>query len=228
MEHKKIVQTTTLLMISDKIKISPRAFFSTKRYRMMTVRPTFIVFAWMVFLLPQQSYGDVVFSISKVTPNPISKGSSAVFEVLARTNSGMQNFAFITLDLSLSRSDGVGGVFTTFSNYIKGPGWFLENNTKAIYDGVSGNGISSLSTSATAIGSITLSAADAIVLPGEYSMSISNINMDDGVSVIVTSAEGPLSYSITSVPEPSTVLLVSTISLGAVGARFRRWFSRSR
>ncbi len=192
----------------------------------MTVRLIFIVFAWMGILLPQQSYGDVVFSVSKVTPNPISKGSSAVFEVLARTNSGTQNFAFITFDLSLSRSDGVGGAFTTFANYIKGPGWFLENNTKAIYDGVSGNGISSLSTSATAIGSITLSAADAIVLPGDYSMSLSNIHMDDGGSVIVTSAEGPLSYSITSVPEPSTLILLSAVSMGAVAFRSRGRFSR--
>lgn len=196
--------------------------------RLTTVWPVFAFFyALTLFSFPQRALGDVVFSVSKVLPGPIYQGGSASFEVMARTNAGTQNFDFITFKVSLSRSDGVGGVFKSFSNYISGPGWAPENSTLAYYDGLSGNGITSLGTSPTALGSITVSAEDAIVLPGEYSISIFEIHMEGG-GLIATSPEGPTSYSIAVIPEPSTLVLISAISIGAAGVRFRRRFSRSR
>jgi len=172
---------------------------------------------------PKDAVAEVVFSVAKVTPGPINQGSSSVFEVVARTNSGTQNFSVVGFDIALSRSDGVGGVFTTYSNYIGGFGWVVDSTgTQGFYDGVSGNGITQFTTANTAIASITLSTSGAIVSPGDYSITLSKIHLDDGGAVIATSTEGPTSYTITAVPEPSAVFLVSVCAACGIGLRARR------
>jgi hypothetical protein len=181
------------------------------------------------FVVSCPAQADIVFSIAKVTPGPINKGTDAVFEVLGRTSVGTQSFSWIAFDVVLSRSDGVGGVFTTHTNNIGGFGWSVEEvGTKALFEGQSISGFNSLGTADRAIGTITLSTVDPSVLEGGYSVSLSIFSADDGNATVPTSFAGPLAYSITSVPEPSTVILLSAISLGVAGGRFRRWFSRSR
>ena len=194
----------------------------------MIVRFLLTLVVPLVFCIPQVACAEVVFSVSKVSPGPISLGDSAVFEVLAKTKSGTQNFSIVGFDVGLSRLDGAGGVFTSYANYIGGTGWFIDSTgTLGLYDGASGNGITQLTTSDTAIASITLSTSNPTVLLGDYSVSLSNIYMDDGALVITTSAAEPTTYTITSVPEPSAMLLVSACAIAAVGVRFRRRFSPS-
>lgn len=197
----------------------------------MKFSTTVLCFALVIFLAVAVR-GDVVFSVAKTTPGPIGKGDSATFEVAARTVSGVQSFSFVGFNVKLSRADGAGGVFSTFSNYIGGLGWVIEEGkTTALYDGASGNGIASFNPSNTVIGSITLVTDAVVVDEGEYTIELLKTDVVDttsGYQVIPSTAAGPLAYSITSVPEPSTVILLSAISLGVAGGRFRRWFSRSR
>ncbi|MCY3005352.1 MAG: PEP-CTERM sorting domain-containing protein [Planctomycetota bacterium] len=58
---------------------------------------------------------------------------------------------------------------------------------------------------------------------GSYSMRLSELAaIDNGFNSISSSASGPLSYSITAVPEPSSMLLA------AIGVGAAAWKSRKR
>ncbi|MBM3965861.1 MAG: hypothetical protein FJ308_12480 [Planctomycetes bacterium] len=194
----------------------------------MAVRTLQLLVLLVLFLVccsSQYVFGEVVFSVAKVTPAPINQGTSAIFEVVARTKSGTQNFSAVGFNIALSRSDGAGGVFTTTSNNIGGFGWYvdyLKSPTEGFFDGVSGNGISQFTTTNTAIAAITVSTSGAVVSPGDYTLGLSEIHLDDGSTVITSSIEGPTSYSITAVPEPSAVLLASSCAVVGFLLRTRR------
>ena len=195
-----------------------------------------------------QSQAAISFSVQKATPGTIDLGSSAVFNVFVRSDSGtIANLAGIDFfidaaDPGLTNNISAGGRFIagTSNFFPAGVGGFtaFKDSTAAanpitfsrqVFGANNGAGLTLTGTD-TLLATITLGTAATpafpgiparpAATPGTYSLSLSNLAaVDPGFNALqVVGPAAPLRYEIVAVPEPSTMLLVLG-GMCLVGAR---------
>jgi len=165
---------------------------------------------------------DVIFSIAKTTPGDILLGDSATFDVLARTNAGTQAFQVLTFDFLLDNTTGAGGELTTPTTNFLGGGWAIIDPYTALYDGLSTGSFNTLTTTDSILGRITVTAANPGALAGTYTMRLANVSVTPLSGSVNSSAAPPLSYTISAVPEPTSMALVGVVGVGALVGYRRR------
>lgn len=164
---------------------------------------------------------DVIFSIAKTTPGDVLLGSTATFDVFARTDAGTQAFQVLTFDFVLDNTTGAGGQLTNPTENFLGGGWAIIDPYTALYDGLSTGTFNTLTTTDALLGRITVTAANPAAVIGNYTMRLANVSVTPLSGSVNASAAPPLSYSISAVPEPSSMALVCVLGLGAAW-RYRR------
>lgn len=159
--------------------------------------------------LAQSAKADIVFSLSPAN-STINQGTSAIFDVLVRTNIAGGELV-----------DGLeANVIASAGNFTAASATFLLNNASVDLTTPSQaflsnflNGGFSLSNSDTLFARLTLSTT--AIAPGNY-----NLRFEPGslaansptAAGLPTQDGGPINFTITAVPEPSSLLL-----FGAVG-----------
>lgn len=184
--------------------------------------------AAMLVLAPIRANADIVVSVAPVNSGPIVEGTSAVFDIFARSTTGNQDFGFFAFDLIVSTpagaplTDARGGRFTNpATNLLGGFGWSFNNNNPAIalFDGQSSATIPSFGSNNTRIGSITLATPGATL--GNYLMDFRNVTALTSGFVTIPSSGLSTSFSITAVPEPSSMALLCVAGVAAWSYRRR-------
>lgn len=69
------------------------------------IRMVFVVA--ILALAPMRAHADILLSVAPVNPGPIVEGSTAVFEVFARSTTGDQPFSLFGFDLIVTTTAGV-------------------------------------------------------------------------------------------------------------------------
>jgi hypothetical protein len=200
----------------------PEDFFEmTSVFRMVFV-------AAMLVLAPMRANADIVVSVAPVNPGPIVEGTSAVFDIFARSTTANEQFGFFAFDLVVSTPAGValtdsrGGRFTNpATNLLGGFGWSFNNNNPAIalFDGQSSATIPGFGSNNTKIGTITLATPGATL--GNYLMDFRNVVALTSGFVTIASSGQSTSFTITAVPEPSSMALLCVAGVAAWGYRRR-------
>ena len=199
-------------------------------------------FVFLVALLasaPLRSHADILLSVAPVNSGPIVQGSTAVFEVFARSTTGNQPFSLFAFDLIVTTPAGValtdsrGGHFTSpATNLLGGFGWqFSQTNPAiALFDGQSSGSISSFGDTNTKIGTVTLATAARpaaggfpalpAATPGNYLMDFRNVTTLTSGFQGIPGSGSTTSFTITAVPEPSSMALLCVA--GAAAWVYRR------
>jgi len=180
---------------------------------------------------------DLVFSLAQSTPAggaALQQGNSSagVFDIFIRSTVANQTFLGCDFTLTLSRADGKGGLFASGINVLmpdsSNPDGFIKGTfdqgpvSQVTFSSIP-NSTLTLGTSDTLLARLTMTTVNADI--GSYSMSLSGLDaIDGGFNQIPTSfaGDGTLSYSITAVPEPGSMLLA------AIGAGGFVWRGRKR
>ncbi len=200
------------------------------------IRMVFVVA--VLALAPMRAHADILLSVAPVNAGPIVEGSTAVFEVFARSTTGDQPFGLFGFDLIVTTSAGVpltdsrGGHFTNpATNLLGGTGWFFQTNPAiASFDGQSSGSIPSFGDTNIRIGTVTLSTAARpagggfpalpAATPGNYLMDFRDVTtLTSGFQPIPGSGL-QTSFTITAVPEPSSMALLCVT--GAAAWIYRR------
>lgn len=177
---------------------------------------------------------DLVFSIVQSNPTnnaPLVQGESnaGVFDILIRSTVANQSFLGADFTLTLNRLDGKGGLFASGINVLMpdsgNPAGFIRGTFdngplgQVRYSTIA-NQVLTLGSSDTVLARVVMTTVGADV--GNYSMSLSELAaIDNGFNGISSTSSGSLPYSITAVPEPSSMLLAA-IGVGSVAWRSRR------
>lgn len=199
-----------------------------------------VVVVVILALAPMRAHADILLSVAPVNAGPIVEGSTAVFEVFARSTTGNQPFGLFGFDLIVTTSAGVpltdsrGGHFTNpATNLLGGSGWFFQTNPAiASFDGQSNGSIPSFGDTNIRIGTVTLSTAARpagggfpafpAATPGNYLMDFRDVTTLTPGFVPIPGAGLTTSFTIiTAVPEPSSMALLC-VAGGAVWIYRRR------
>lgn len=183
---------------------------------------------------PKDCEADLVFSIVQSTPTnnaPLVQGESnaGVFDILIRSTVTNQSFLGADFTLTLNRLDGKGGLFASGINVLmpnsSNPEGFIRGTFdngplgQVLYSTIANQPLT-LGSSDTVLARVVMTTVGADV--GNYSMSLSELAaIDNGFNGISSTSSGSLPYSITAVPEPSSMLLAA-IGVGSVAWRSRR------
>lgn len=180
----------------------------------------FLSFLAMTLFASPAVRADVIFSILQTNPGDLLLDSTATFDVVARTDAGTQSFQAITFDFSLDNKTGAGGkLVEPATNNLGGPGWAILDSYTALYDGLPSASITSLNTSNTLLGRITLSTVGAQL--GTFTLRVAGVDVTP-LTGSVTSFGGTLNYTISAVPEPTSMALVAVAGVGALWGYRRR------
>lgn len=174
----------------------------------------------------------LIFSIAKTSPTgdvPPGSATAAVFGVFVRSDVPNQSFLGADFALAISSTTGAGGRYVAGTNDLLVPGVggfigspFTAPGSVAVSFSSAANTAVTLGTTDTLLATLTLSTAGADVLEGNYSMTLSGLDaIDSGFFQIATSAAGPVNYTITAVPEPTTVVSLG-MATGIVGIGIAR------
>lgn len=178
-------------------------------------------------LAPMRAHADILFSVAPVNAGPIVEGSTAVFEVFARSTTGDQPFGIFGFDLIVTTPAGVlltdsrGGHFTNpATNLLGGLGWDFSTTNPAIaaFDGQSTASIPSFGNTNTKIGTVTLATAARLAgggfpalpaaTPGNYFLDFRDVSTLTPGLVGIPSSGLRTSFTIQAVPEPSSMALL--------------------
>ncbi len=179
--------------------------------------------------------GDLIFSIVQGTPaNGASlfsgQTNAGEFNILVRSTVANQSFLGVDFTLTLSESNGSGGLFSSGVNVLfpnsSNPGGFITgtfNNgpvSEVVFSTLANSAVT-LGTSDSLLARVVLTTVGANL--GNYSMSLSGLDaIDSGFNQITSTSAGPLNYSIAAVPEPSSMALLGCVALGGYIIRRRR------
>ncbi len=191
-----------------------------------------------------QSHAAVIFSVQKATPGTIDLGSSAVFNVFVRSDTGTIanlsgiDFFIDAADPGLTNGTTTGGRFNAgTSNFFPAAAGGFQSFasggnpvtfSRQVFSANNGAGLT-LTGNDTLLATITLGTAAtpafagiparAAATAGVYTLGLSNLAaVDPGFNALqVVGPAAGLRYEIVAVPEPSTMLLVLGVCM--VGAR---------
>lgn len=173
-------------------------------------------------ILSSVGRADVIFSIAKTTPGDVVLGSTATFDVFARTDTGTVSISVLGFDFVLDNNTGAGGQLTLPTESFLNNGWAIIDPYTALYDGTTGpTTFNQLTETNTLVGRITLSAANPPALAGTYRMRLLNTSVTP-TGGSVNSTGGFLDYTISAVPEPTSMALVGIVGVGALAGYRRR------
>jgi hypothetical protein len=202
----------------------------------------FVKIYWLTVLLlaffsvasPKDCKADLVFSIVQSAPAnnaSLAQGESnaGTFDILIRSTVENQSFLGADFTLTLSRLDGRGGLFASGVNVLmpnsSNPEGFIRGTFdngplgQVLYSTIANQPLT-LGSSDTVLARVVMTTLGAEI--GNYSMSLSELAaIDNGFNGISSTSSGSLPYSITAVPEPSSMLLTA-IGVGSVAWRSRR------
>lgn len=180
----------------------------------------------LLALAPMRANADILVSVAPVNAGPIVVGSTAVFDVFARSTTGNQPFGLFGFDLIVTTTAGVpltdsrGGHFANpATNLLGGTGWFFQTNPAiASFDGQSTGSIPSFGDTNIRIGTVTLATAArpagggfpalAAATPGNYLMDFRDVTTLTSGFVPIPGSGLTTSFTITAVPEPSSMALL--------------------
>jgi len=183
----------------------------------------FLAFALLfAFSVTSVARADVIFSIAKTSPGDILLGTTATFDVFARTDVGTQAFQVLTFDFVLDNNTGAGGQLVPPTESFLNGGWSIADPYLGLYDGQQTATFNTLTTTDALLGRITLTAANAAAAAGTYTMRLQGVSVTPLSGSVNASAAPPLSYTISAVPEPTSMALVSVVGIGALVGYRRR------
>ena len=194
-----------------------------------------LTFALLMLSL-RSAQAEILFSLSANNTN-IAAGSNAVFSVFIKSDVAVTLGGY-SVNVVAGNGNGGGGIFTsgTFDFLVGDPGqaWDLTHPLGKAYStadtgntGGTGLGNGLLANVSTRLGTLTLNTTG--VAPGTYQMSLTDLSaiqvngnfIPGGVNG--ASNGGPISYSITAVPEPSSIGLATVCCLiGLASKRIRK------
>lgn len=178
-------------------------------------------------------HGDLIFSVVP-SSTQIALGSSANLSVFIQSRNDVPvTVGGYSLNVIAGPGNGTGGTFTagTFNFLVGDPGqsWdLLTDSGKAFSTADTGNaggtGVGNVLSTQQLLGTLTLSTVGATT--GNYSITVDQLsaiqvngNFISGGTNGATFA-GPIAYTITAVPEPGSLLLLSSLGI-AVGGWYR-------
>lgn len=201
---------------------------------MKNISLAFLILTFCSMVYPNACKADLVFSIAQNSPagnGPLLQGvaNAGVFDIFIRSTVANQSFLGCDFTLTLSRLDGKGGLFASGSNVLmadsSNPQGFIRGTFdngpvgQVLYSTIANQPLT-VGTSNTLLAQVVMTTVGADV--GNYSMSLSELaSIDNGFNSITSTASGPVSYSITAVPEPGSILL-AVFGVGSVAWRSRR------
>jgi len=186
--------------------------------------------------LVQTAYADVVFSVGRTggpTNIEISEGGTFVFDIFVRKDPGdsrtltMSGFDF---NLLAGSGDGSQGTFTAGSLIVLGSRTIDYTSTPGQAFATSASDASNppltIGTTEVQLGSVLLSTAGlAVGSKFNITLPVGDLNFNDVILGPITSTGVGVSFQITAVPEPTTLLLLGGTSVGAL--MLRRWRART-
>ena len=196
---------------------------------------TILVFLALLIAMPdERAKAEIVFSITPAT-TAIVLGDSAVFNVFIESATP-ETIGGYSIQLNAGPANGGGGRFSSGTfDFLVGAAsqtWDLQRAGQAFSSaftgaaGGTGVGRAIAANTKVQFGSLTLSSIGAT--DGTYQMTVSSLsavginqNSFPGGTNGATFT-GPVSYSITAVPEPNSLALLGLGSLGIVWLRKRR------
>lgn len=180
-------------------------------------------------------HADLVFRLAQNAPSgeiPFGLTNAATFSVFVSSTVSNQTLSGIDMTLSLSSATGAGGRMVAGTNDLlpassNPAGWFegsftAPGSTEASYSTSVAPAITLPAANIESlVATVTLSTVGAT--PGDYTLTLKDIlALDNAFLAIPVSPTNPsLIYTISTVPEPSTVALVG-VALAGLGCRLRR------
>ena len=201
---------------------------------------TIFVFLTLLIAMPvERARAEIVFNITPETTN-IVLGNNAVFNIFIQSATEVTIGGY-SINVVAGQPDlpGVGGRFTSgtiaFSVGAPSQVWDFQRVGQAFSSaftgstGGTGTGRSIAANTVVPFGTLTLSTVGAT--EGTYQMTVSSLsavgvnnsflpNGTNGTNGAFFS--GPITYSITAVPEPNSLALLGFVSLGIAWLRKRR------
>jgi hypothetical protein len=179
------------------------------------------------------SQGALVFSMVQQVAGPITQGNTAVFDIFVADNSATPVLGGVDFTVTIASPNGgvfsAGSVPATFRGgaTVFSGGWIdpfpLSSNAGFSLSVNNGPGLFTMNTSPALLATVSVSTVGSLV--GDYDLTLTpdpDGLLDIGFNPLTSSASSYItSYSISAVPEPTSIALVSLIG-GAVGVRFWR------
>lgn len=169
--------------------------------------------SWVMLLAFLGSFGkaDIVFSVSPLSQT-ITQGSNGIFEVFIRSSSGTQKVDGVDVNVNAGAGNGTGGKFISGVTFLLGATPFDITTTtgQAFSTNFQLGGID-IGTTDQLYGRLTLDTTG--VALGTYTMSLDQLNANSPTLAGLPVQGFNATYTITAIPEPSSVLLVSAVGL---------------
>ncbi len=192
--------------------------------------------AIVVLGLVQTANADVIFSVGGTdgpTTVDIPAGSTFVFDIFVRkdpSDSRTLTMSGFDFNLLAGAGDGTQGTFTGGSLIVLGSRTIDFTSTPGQAFATSASDATNppitVGTTDVQLGSVVLSTAGlAVGSKFNITLPVGDLNFNDVVLGPITSTGVGVSFQITAVPEPTTLLLLGGTSVGAL--MLRRWRVRT-
>jgi hypothetical protein len=189
----------------------------------------FLVLGWL-----QPLHSAITFTTVQQTPGPIVQGTIARFDILISENAGSVNLGGVDFGIEISGVANHGGIFTdgmaisSFTGGATATGGFFPNSFPSSAADFSNTiaGILAIGGTPVRIATIDLDTSIPGVIVGNYSLTLTplaNGIKDSGNNDLPVSASAySTSYSISAVPEPTSIALIGFVGTLICVRRLRK------
>jgi hypothetical protein len=177
-----------------------------------------LAFLLGTLVMSASSQAAIVFTLSPANQS-VNAGTPLVFNLFVKSDTVATTIDALDVNVVAGAGDGTGGVFTSGTTTLLGSDPFdvLTNPGQAFSTNFQAGG-TSIGTTDVLYGVLTLDTTG--VAGGNYTITLDSLNANDPVNGSIATSGVGAAYSITAVPEPTSMALVGLIG-GVVG--FRRW-----